>query len=447
MKKLTIIIFIPILLLSCKKNGTAPEPPEETTAQQFQLVPGSTKKVYQVVGELDFETGQPTLSRTITQCNLLGTDGGNSFEFKGKLWIFFGDSDHPFPVQSEMENLNSMAWVTVEDPLQLTLQFLTDSDRIPGKTAWKAPVLLSSQGQQLQLQAFNTQLDGFSDGNDLYLLWSLDFMSRSMLSKTSDPADTFHEIYELGRTHFINADIVERSNLSLSGLEQFNNTDWIFFYGSGTAQNKHVYLAATPRDRLRSGDRNSVYFLSSYDLTKQEPVLTWSKNEGDAAPLFLIEGNGFDYTMGPFHSPWGGTEPNVSYNKELELYLAMYTDLFNVRVRTSKYPWGPWSKPVIVFDPFKDYGYGAAFGNFIHSAHLSNGETLKAGDCAGGNHHPVCDKAHNDGQEAEGGGVYGAWMIEKFTKVAAGGNVTLYFLLSTQNPYTVVLMTTELQPK
>lgn len=96
-----------------RHNETAGQP---AIAPQFQLVPGTTRKLSQVVGEFDFETGQPTLSRTVTQVNLRGTDGGNSFEHDGKLWFFFGDSDHPFPVPPEMESLNSMAWATVEDP-------------------------------------------------------------------------------------------------------------------------------------------------------------------------------------------------------------------------------------------------------------------------------------------------------------------------------------------
>jgi len=137
----------------------------------------------------------------------------------------------------------------------------------------------------------------------------------------------------------------------------------------------------------------------------------------------------------------------VFFDAQLELYFAMYTDLFSVQVRTAPQPWGPWTASVVVFDPFEDYGAGAAFGTFIHSHILSDGTTLKEGDCSDGEHHPLCDRAHDEGREHEGGGVYGAWTVEKFIEHSTNGNITLYFLLSTQNPYTVVLLQTTLQPK
>ncbi len=446
LKKVVIYLLILLMWTGCTESSSKVVGQHEVEPL-YELVSGSTRKISQIAGDYDFQSGQLTPNQTITRYNLMGTDGGNSFEYDGKLWFFFGDSDHIFPVSEDMENLNAMAWATVEDPENLTLQFLTDTERIPGKTVWLAPILVDAQGQEKNLQAFNTQLDGFSDGDDLYVLWSQDFMSRSVLSKTDDPTAPFKIVYDLGDSHFINVDAVGQNDIEIPGLEEYGRTDWILFYGSGTVKNKHVYMAVTPRDRLREGDRDAVYFLSGYDFSQSEPVLNWSKDEDKSVRLFEIEGNGFDFTMGPFHSPWGGTEPNVFFVEKLNLYFAVYTDLFTVRLRTANSPWGPWTDPITIFVPWEDYGYGPAFGTFLHNPELADGKTLKPGDCAGGEHHPLCDRIHDDGHEADGGGVYGAWVIEKFLEVSENGEITLYYLLSTQNPYNVVLLTSRLQKR
>jgi hypothetical protein len=96
----------------------------------------------------------------------------------------------------------------------------------------------------------------------------------------------------------------------------------------------------------------------------------------------------------------------------------------------SRAPWGPWSEPQIVFNAVRD----GAVGKFIHNPHDSPDDGL-AGPVIG------IGKA-NPG--AVHGGAYAPFVVERWTKVR-GSELDLYYVLSTWNPYVVVLMKSRLQ--
>jgi hypothetical protein len=95
-----------------------------------------------------------------------------------------------------------------------------------------------------------------------------------------------------------------------------------------------------------------------------------------------------------------------------------------INLRSSRCPWGPWSESSIVFDPWRDGGYG----HFIHVSWQSE----------------RVDNVSDPGRENESGEAYGPYVISPFTKGDAGRS-TIYFTISTLNPYTVVLMKAELE--
>jgi hypothetical protein len=91
-----------------------------------------------------------------------------------------------------------------------------------------------------------------------------------------------------------------------------------------------------------------------------------------------------------------------------------------INMRTADYPWGPWSESEVLFDPWKDGGYC----HFMHTSWSFK----------------QCDHVEDSPKRGnEWGGEYGPYQYEDF---AIGGNnaTTIYFNLSTWNPYTVVLM-------
>jgi hypothetical protein len=92
----------------------------------------------------------------------------------------------------------------------------------------------------------------------------------------------------------------------------------------------------------------------------------------------------------------------------------------------AKEPWGPWSQPQLIFNSRRE----GAFGSFIHDPRIEpsdglNGPTI--GD--------------NDPTTTPGGG-YAPYMIGRFTGVA-GNKLSIYYTLSTWNPYTIVELRSE----
>jgi hypothetical protein len=66
--------------------------PAVTYSAQFEFVPGSSKKICQLIGDVDLQFGTPTISQTLTRAGVSGTDLGFSFEHNGKLYFLFGDT-------------------------------------------------------------------------------------------------------------------------------------------------------------------------------------------------------------------------------------------------------------------------------------------------------------------------------------------------------------------
>jgi hypothetical protein len=97
-------------------------------------------------------------------------------------------------------------------------------------------------------------------------------------------------------------------------------------------------------------------------------------------------------------------------------------------MRSSQYLWGPWSPPQTLFNAGRD----TAFCHFIHRAVTP---TL-----------PSCDSLSDADRLADGGGSYSPSFITRFT---TGDSVqrksTFYFVMSTWNPYEVVIMKASVQ--
>jgi hypothetical protein len=98
-------------------------------------------------------------------------------------------------------------------------------------------------------------------------------------------------------------------------------------------------------------------------------------------------------------------------------------------MRYAAQPWGPWSKPQVVWDPRRDPGYGA----FIYDPNRSDNTHL-AGPTNAPEREPL----------SLFGGFYAPYIIERLTRVE-GDLVNLQYVLSTWNPYVVVRMSSTLR--
>ena len=147
--------------------------PVVATAQSTDpvWVNGSSQKVCQPNGEIDYQTTQPTVSQTQTNYGLIGDDLGASFMHDGKLWLLFGDTN-PTATFNGKPNAqtdsprttadnDAIAYTTGTNVDQcLKLDFVRDSIG-----AYQNPVVLNAQGQPaITLGAFEVPIAGVDVG-------------------------------------------------------------------------------------------------------------------------------------------------------------------------------------------------------------------------------------------------------------------------------------------
>jgi len=351
-------------------------------------VEGSVVKVAQLVGDFDREKNRSTVSLTSTRYGVLGTDLGVSFEYGDKLIFLFGDT------VGRLGSQDSFAYCTDENPGDgLNLTFYTAMDgrflppRVPGV----------SQG------AFEVPMEGIDIDGVVYVYFTSNHteertMGSSILARLDENSMIFNYLYTLSTDKFLNVQVVAINNSDISGLPESSGRG-LLIWGSGEYRKSDPYLAYMPLESIEN--KSTTRYFRGLDSSGNPE---WSEKEEEAIPLF--------------HDPVIG-EFSVAWNRYLQRWIMLYD---GVSMRSSAFPWGPWSSKQPLFDASKDEG----LGHFIHW--------------------PGHDNVSDPHREHEWGGPYGPYMIEKFTK-GSSGKSTIYFTLSTWNPYTVVLMRAELELK
>jgi hypothetical protein len=371
-----------------------------------------TRKVEQIVGDWDLETLQPTRQQTESRFNVLFTDLGSPFEYQGKLWFLFGDTDPEAPGWDEYHD-DAIAWTEAQSAADFQINFLTDPDSGRGILNPKIACPEENNPDCVDLGAVNVPVAGLGDGETMFVWFTADTANRSLLARSDDDGRTFQKVYDFGDTHFVDI-AAQRYDGELPGLAGAG--PWALIFGSGDKENNDVYLAAASLQSLRDGDRSAIRFLSgiAYD-DNGAAQLSWSTAEGDSVPLFRIEHGPGPGIMSEVPHGWGFGEPLIHYNEKLGLWLATYNAArTTIRLRTAENPWGPWSASLVLFDPARDYGRGPAYGRTV-------------GD----------DQTDQLGGQGE---LYGPYVIPRFTELLADGRIRLYWLLSPWQPYVVYLM-------
>ena len=363
-----------------------------------RYVPGSTIKVQQLLGEEDKQLHQPTLSRTFTRYGIEGTDLGNSFEHGGRVYFLFGDT-----VGRLRHALDTIASTDAVDPEGgVRLDFLmSGSDYLtiqpPGVSmgAFEVPVAGISLGGQVYVAvSTNHSMDGWTD--------------RSVLTKFTPPASfqPLRTISQLPEGHFVKFSLHVEPG-TIAGLPP--GGPFIFVWGTGAYRKSDAYLSIVPAAQFETG-KGTRYF-AGLDAGSA-PV--WSEKESDAKAMVQ---NG---TMGDL---------SVTWCKDLGLWLMTYDSREpasrGILFSYSRTPWGPWSEPQVIFNALRD----GAIGKFIHNPQANPDDGLAG---------PVIGKGQANPQAVHGG-AYAPYVIERWTKVQ-GSELSIYYVLSTWNPYVVVLM-------
>jgi hypothetical protein len=234
-------------------------------------------------------------------------------------------------------------------------------------------------------------------------------MGRTVLAiaRNNDPTD-LQALYDFSVLHaggnFINVACVVSAGLAGLPFEGPALLAW----GSGRYRASNVYLACAPLSAARQP--SAWYF-----FTGLESIPRWSADQRSSVALF--------------DQPQVG-ELSVAWVQPLGLWLMQYNAPVprGINARVAASPWGPWSDPVVIFDPaWPNVGYG-------HFMHVKDG----------------ADHLSDPGREHEGGGEYGPYLIDRYTRAidqsgSAQPRAAVYFVLSTWNPYNTVLMTATIQ--
>lgn len=384
-------------------------------------------KINQLTGEVDRQHNQYTKTSVHNQNrDPRGTDLGSSFTHNGVLYFLFGDShwrnDEPDATA------DSIAYALEPTPAQgLTLEFHRSFMVIHWPDDWSDDFNKERQGE------FDVPQDGFSYQGNVFVFFSTDHgkhgktMGRSVLTRcrnaltnfagteADDPLQ-FLYLTEFSRRRFINCQVQLTTPEMMRTFKAPVNQPGLLIWGTGAYRADHVYLAFLPLDtgtnyvlmhtHAEAAPLQPFYFAG---LRGREPI--WSRLEEDAAPLFY---------------PAAVGELSVRYDRALGAFVMMYMSApcdpigWAVCLRLSRNPHGPWSPRRKVFDVGSE-----GLGKFIQRH----------------NEMPFLGDSIIDGRDPlSGGAAYAPYQIATFTRPGFGKSVLLYYVLSTWNPYQVVLM-------
>lgn len=376
-------------------------------------VPGSSRKLCQLTGEWDRSLGKdkPAFNRTETRFGMFGTDLGASFEHKGRCWFLFGDT-HPSGPNNEFRPYDgdSIAYTTDTRPSRdggVRLEFVTAPD---GK-------YLAPSAPGVSMKGFEVPTGGFSGANgSMYIFFTTDakivpgkgaVMARSVLLRSDDDAKSFRAIYTVSREKIIYIAPAIVDNARWKGLPQAKGRGLLLWAASTEYRRSDPYLAYLLLEKVE--EKSAMRYFAGVDAKTKRPQ--WSEKEADAAALFS-------------HPHIG--ELCVTWNPHLRQWLMLYNagEPRGINFRVADTPWGPWSETAVLFEPWKDNGY-------CHFMHVDW-------------RFRRCDEVHDPGKEEVWAGEYGPYIIDRFT-MGGSGKTTIYYVMSTWNPYNTVLMTCNLE--
>lgn len=219
-------------------------------------------------------------------------------------------------------------------------------------------------------------------------------MMRSFLLASGDDGRTWKSLFQLPNNtendpRFVNVALEERDG-------------FIWMFGSGEYRASSVRLARAPISTFPNGWQ---YYKGRESSGHGSPMAHWTSDPISATELFD-------------HDEIG--ELSCSWIEQLGCWVMLYNCINpnGIVMRTSPQPWGPWSEPELIMDPFKD-----GYGQFMHVSWDDKRIDLFSDP----NRHP------------RGAGVYGPYIIKRFCSGDAQ-SCNIYYTMSTWNPYQVVLM-------
>src|SRR4051794_21263214 len=272
---------------------------------------------------------------------------------------------------------------------------------------YRSPQLVRKSGALVNTSGFSVPISGFSANGQMYVFYS-EYAEQVVMGRTylsvadgNDPT-RLQALYVTSVAnmnpaldgHFINiaCKVVPHQHPSLNGSLPFSGPA-LLLWGSGLYRRSHIYLAVVPLAK--------VEYHSAWWFYTGLPSSPWSPDEHQARPVLKDGGVG---------------ELSITWIDSLRVWLMLYNGDNHIFGSIAPAPWGPWTAVQTVYET------ETALGQFIHRA--NSGDLLS-----------------DPGRERTGGGVYGGYLIDRFTQPIDTTTAQFYFLMSTWNPYNTVLMT------
>jgi len=360
-----------------------------------------SQKVCQLTGDFEFQNGADTKNRSKSRFSVAGTDLGYPVEHDGRLYFLFGDTAGSTP-----DGRDSIAYTREFDPdLCPHLDWVADGSTF-------RPI----QANGVSLAFFEVPSTGFSANGALYAfvwtdhkdLFRTDAQGHELFSnplghaallRSDDHGRSFRLIWDRLGDKLINLAAMVVNNSDVPGLPTRTGMGLLIF-GSGAYRASNPFLAYIPLSLVEQ--KSQVTYFTGFDRVTHQPQ--WGA-ESAATQLF-------DHPcIGEF---------SVSWNRNLRQWIMLYNcDHPNgIVARVAEKPWGPWSNPALLFNADADAG----------ACYFIRGNV----DCG-----PQTDP-FSPGKDGPGG-VYAPYVISRYTRGGAQ-NTTIYYVMSTWNPYQVVLM-------
>lgn len=316
---------------------------------------------------------------TLQPLGLAGTDLGVSFPVGDELVFLFGDS---WTLDRKDWDVDSFAHAPLRLPTADRLPQLRWATQQSGRFASLAP-------KGLQLGGMNVPVEGIAIDGRVVVFFSDGWNARagrhshSVCAVATDKDLTdLHLQHRVATDKFVNVSCVR-------------DGDDVWIFASGSYRKSSVFLARAPGRQL--DDRSAWRYWPEFGAV-----------EATAQPLVTSDCVGeLSVRRLPGSELWW-----MTYNAALPR---------GIHLRWAAAPTGPWSDPIVLFDPSRDRGYG-------HTMHQRN---------AAVGHD---DGLSEPGREEEWGGEYGPYLVPEWSDASAHDVVHLVYVLSTWNPYTVRLL-------
>jgi uncharacterized protein (TIGR03437 family) len=424
--------FIPFAALVLPITGTA-QPADPV------WVPGSSQKICQLTGDTDFETGQPTLSRTETNYGLVRADVGYSFDHNGQIWFLFGDAT-PTPTFNGSPNGSPPRKVAYDSPGFTSGTDITQCLKLdfPKNSigSYVNPVIVDAQGKEAVTLGVDEYLvAGMDVGGRMFVIGATDNdvtnptvgnlgqPTRTVMAVSDDNGQTYHYLYEFSDPPCSRCDGAKFVNVAAAP-----GTDgYVYFWGTQggmTSNQSSVFLARKTATLAQSG---GIQYFGGFAQDGVTP--SWASSENGAISLFQ------DYNGNPPQPANCARQLGVQYNKFVQRWMMLYTcgnvttaNLSGFYLRFAAQPWGPWGAPQTVFNADRDRG----ICRFIHRVPTTD--------------LPPCDNLSDPDRLTIAGTHYAPYFISDFTSGNPDGTSTFYYTMATFNPYTQLIMKATIQP-